>query len=122
MGCLHVLEGVSLAAQNTLTLIETIKALLQEQKHKIRNDQSKIYSQDLLNNLFRHPYTKIQFLVRDLQISRATATRYMDALDEGGIMEKQRLGRESYNLNRKRTDLLFNVPSISKVENKEAER
>jgi len=96
--------------------------LLQEQKHKIRNSQPKIYSQDLLNNLFRHPYTKIQFLVNDLQISRATATRYLEVLLESGILEKQRLGRESYYLNRKLIDLLFNVPSISKVENQGTKR
>jgi len=85
----YMLEGVSLTAQNNVTLIETIKTLLQERKHKIRNDQPKIYSQDLLNNLFGRPYTNVQFLMSDLQISRATATRYLDALTEGDILEKQ---------------------------------
>lgn len=110
-----MLEGVSLTAQSTLSLIEEIKALLQKQKHKIRNDLPKIYSQDLLNNLFKHPYTKIQFLVEDLSISRATATRYLEALTEKDILEKRRLGRESYYLNRELIDLLFNIPQISKT-------
>ena len=91
---IYMLEGVSLTAQSTLSLIEEIKILLQEQKHKIRQDLPKIYSQDLLNNLFKHPYSKIQFLVEDLKISRATATRYLEALTEKDILEKRRLGRE----------------------------
>ena len=111
-----MLEGVSLTAQNTLALIEKIKALLQEQKHKIRNDQPKIYSQDLLNNLFRHPYTKIQFLANDLQVSYATATRYLEVLTKAYILEKRRLGRENYYINSKLIDLLFTIPSISKAE------
>ncbi len=111
---IYMLEGVSLTAQSTLSLIEEIKILLQKQKHKIRNDLPKIYSQDLLNNLFKHPYTKIQFLVEDLNISRATATRYLEALTEKGILEKRRLGRESYYLNEELIGLLFNIPQISK--------
>ena len=114
---IYMLEGVSLTAQSTLSLIEEIKTLLQKQKHKIRNDLPKIYSQDLLNNLFKHPYTKIQFLVDDLNISRATATRYLEALTQKGILEKQRLGRESYYLNQELINLLFNIPQISKTEN-----
>ena len=112
-----MLEGVSLTAQNTLALIEKIKALLQEQKHKIRNDRPKIYSQDLLNNMFQHPYTKIQFLANDLQVSYPTATRYLEILTKEGILEKRRLGRENYYLNGKLIDLLFTIPSISKIEN-----
>ena len=112
---IYMLEGVSLTAQSTLSLIEEIKVLLQRQKHEIRNDLPKIYSQDLLNNLFRHPYTKIQFLVEDLNVSRATATRYLEALTEKDILEKRRLGRESYYLNRELIGLLFNIPRISKT-------
>ena len=38
--------------------------------------------------LFQHPYTKVAFLERDLQVSRATATRYLDALADGGLLQK----------------------------------
>ena len=114
---IYMLEGVSLTAQSTLSLIEQIKVLLQNQKHKIRDDLPKIYSQDLLNNLFKHPYTKIQFLVNDLNVSRATATRYLETLTDKDILEKRRLGRESYYLNKELINLLFNIPQIVKAEN-----
>jgi len=43
----------------------------------ILRDNYKFYSQDLLNNLFKHPYTKIEFLERDLGVSRITAAKYL---------------------------------------------
>jgi hypothetical protein len=43
---------------------------MMQQKKKISAELPKIYSQDLINNLFKHPYTKIDFVVQDLQVTR----------------------------------------------------
>ena len=67
-------------------------------KHRIRN-QYKFYSQDLINNLFTHPYTKIAFIERDLNVSRLTATKYLDALAEQRFLQKQKIGRTNYYIN-----------------------
>jgi len=106
---IYMLKGIAITASQTITLVEAIKALLQQQKHAIRN-QFKFYSQDLINNIFHHPYTKVQFLEHDIRVSRATATRYLDALANHGILEKHKLGRENYYLNRKLVELLFRFP------------
>ncbi|MDD5393505.1 MAG: Fic family protein [Thiothrix sp.] len=108
---IYIVRGVGLTAKHTITLIEGIRRLLQQQKHHIR-DNHRFYSQDLINNIFRHPYTKVQFLEHDLNVSRATATRYLDALAVDGVLEKHRLGRENYYLNKALVDLLFNIPKI----------
>ena len=50
------------------------------------------YSQDLLNNLFKHPYTKIEFVERDLGVSRITASKYLNQLATDGLLEKQKTG------------------------------
>ena len=55
--------------------------------------------QDLINNLFTHPYSKIEFVQRDLQVSRITATKYLDALSEGGFLRKQKMSRGNYYIN-----------------------
>ncbi len=107
----YILRGVALTSQHAIKLITAIKHLLQSHKETIRNHH-KFYSQDLLNSLFNHPYTKVQFLERDLNVSRATATRYLDALSADGILEKQKLGRENYYHNIKLVELLFNIQSI----------
>ncbi len=108
---LYMLKGIEQTASHTIRLIEGIKVLLQKQKHDIR-EHFKFYSQDLINNIFYHPYTKVSFLESDMQVSRATATRYLDALAQHGILEKRKLGRENYYLNKELVDLLFNIPVI----------
>lgn len=95
---LYMLEGVEVTAGRTLETVQAIKAALMDYKHRIR-EQHKFYSQDLINNLFSHPYTKIDFLQRDLQVSRMTATRYLDALTETGFVVKQKIGRGNYYVN-----------------------
>jgi Fic family protein len=53
----------------------------------------------LLNNLFSHPYTKIELVQRDLDVSRLTATKYLNALVGGGILQKRKIGRSNYYIN-----------------------
>jgi len=96
---LFMLEGVAQTAQQTIHLIEKIKTLMMQYKHGIRAELPKIYSQDLINNLFRHPYTKIEFVVNDLGVTRITATKYLQLLVDAGYLKKERLGRSNYYIN-----------------------
>ncbi|OZI26870.1 addiction module protein [Bordetella genomosp. 9] len=102
---LYMLEAVEQTARRTVTTITAIKTTLFDYKHRIRAGY-KFYSQDLINNLFTHPYTKIEFLQDDLKISRLTAARYLDALAEGGFLLKQRIGRGNYYVNVALTEIL----------------
>ena len=95
---LYMLEGIEQTATLAIETIQAIKVALQDCKHRIRADY-KFYSQDLINNLFTHPYTKIEFVQRDLQVSRITATKYLEALTEGGFLKKQKMGRGNYYIN-----------------------
>ena len=95
---LYMLEAVEQTAVQAIATIQAIKTALQDYKHRIRADY-KFYSQDLINNLFTHPYTKIEFVQRDLQVSRITATKYLEALTEGGFVQKQKMGRGNYYVN-----------------------
>ena len=65
----------------------------------MRTELPKIYSQELLNNLFFHPYTKVQFLVDQLSISRITATKYLNQLTDHGFVSKFKMGRTNYYVN-----------------------
>ena len=101
----YMLRGVAVTARHTRGLVQRIGVLLQQHKQRIRRDY-RFYSQDLINNIFRHPYTKVAFLEHDLKVSRATATRYLDTLAKDGILSKQRLGRENYYINHELLALL----------------
>lgn len=108
---LYILDGVEQTSLQTIKLIDGIKAIMQKHKHKLRRDLPKIYSQDLLNNLFRHPYTKIEFVMADLAVSRPTATRYLEELTAINIVHKHKLGKDNYYVNHELYDLLANVNS-----------
>lgn len=108
---LFMLDAIEQTAKQTLTLITQIKSLMQDTKNTLRNDLPKIYSQDLLNNIFQHPYTKIDFVINDLTVSRPTASRYLKELVALGILSEQKLGRDNYYINTKLYNLLANIPS-----------
>lgn len=95
---LFILEAVESTSRQTISIIQSIRASLLEYKHRIRS-KHKFYSQDLINNLFYHPYTKIDFLMRDLNIGRITATKYLDALTEDGLLQKEKIGRSNFYIN-----------------------
>lgn len=86
---LYMLTAIDVTAAETVNTIQSMRTLLIKTKQKIRADY-KFYSQDLLNNLFSHPYTKIEFVQRDLDVSRLTATKYLDALVAGASCENAR--------------------------------
>lgn len=102
---LYMLQAVANTANETITTIHAIKTLLQQTKQTVRNGY-KFYSQDLINNLFNHPYTRVEFLQRDLGVGRLTATRYLDTLSRDGVLEKIRIGRNNYYINRPLFELL----------------
>ncbi len=96
---LYMLRAVEETSRHTIGQVHGIRVLMQQTKHRLRSALPKIYSQDLLNNLFRHPYTKIEFIERDLDVTRPTATRYLDELGAGGFVRKIKLGRTNFYLN-----------------------
>ena len=102
---LYILDAVEQTAGETIATIAAIKTALMDYKHRIRAEY-KFYSQDLINNLFTHPYTKIEFIERDLKVSRLTATKYLDALSAGGFVEKRKVGRTNYYINLALTPIL----------------
>ena len=101
----RMLEAVASTAVETIATVQAIKDLLHTTKQRIRGHY-KFYSQDLINNLFNHPYTRVEFAQRELGVSRITATRYLDKLAEDGVLDKIRIGRNNYYVNRPLFDLL----------------
>ena len=114
---LFLLKGIEVTARETVELVLKIKNLMMEYKHLIRNKLPKVYSQDLLNNLFRHPYTKIDFVCDELQVSRPTATSYLKQLSEINVLNKVKLGRDNFYINARLFNLLMNSFHYDTVEN-----
>jgi len=102
---LFMLDGVEQISKETIELIGEIRDLIFEYKNTLR-DNYKFYSQDLLNNLFKHPYTKIEFIERDLGVSRITAAKYLNELAKDGLLQKEKLGTGNYYVNERLMNLL----------------
>lgn len=94
----YLLVAVERTAAEGIDTIQAIKAQFLDYKHRIRAVH-KFYSQDLINNLFSHPYTRIEYVERDLGVSRLTATRYLDKLAADGFLIKSKIGRVNYYIN-----------------------
>lgn len=102
---LYIIDAVDQTARQTIQLILAMKELMMKLKHELR-DQYKFYSQELLNHLFKQPYTKIEFLMKELKISRVTAANYLNAMAAGGMLVKHKLGKHNYFVNARLMELL----------------
>ena len=107
---LYMLDGIEQTARESIILIGHIKNLMQEYKQTLRTKLPKLYSQDLLNNLFKYPYTKIEYLEKELDISRSTAIRYLKELEKLHLVSKQKIGRDNFYINQP----LFNLLAANK--------
>lgn len=102
---LYMLEGVAETSKQTIEVVSGIKELMFRYKHIIRGDFG-FYTQDLINHLFKHPYSKIAYLQKDLNVSRPTATKYLDELATAGLLLKHKHGRNNYYINEELLRLL----------------
>lgn len=102
---IYMLDAVEQISKETIVLIGKIKELIFEYKNLLR-DNYKFYSQDLLNNLFKHPYTKIEFIEKDLGVSRITASKYLNQLAKDGLLKKEKLGTGNYYVNERLIEIL----------------
>lgn len=97
---LFMLKGVEETAYLTIIKIKDIKHAMQSMKVLLRENY-KFYSHDLINHLFKHPYTKIEFLMQALDVSRPTASSYLNQLANDGVLTKLKQGKNNYYINHK---------------------
>ncbi len=107
--CVYIVKGVAITAKSEIMLIKNLRELMQATKQRLRKELPKMYSQELLNNLFRYPYTKIEFIEKDLGVSRITAAKHLDTLAKNGFVEKKKIGRTNFYINRSLFNLLTQI-------------
>ena len=110
---LFILKGVEETAGNTIELVKGISHLMAEYKNVLRPIFDKAYKHELINNLFFHPYTKLEYMQHDMMVQRKTAAKYLDMIVETGLLEKVKKGRENYYINVKLCNLFLNYNEMS---------
>lgn len=114
---LFILKGIEETAIETTRLVKGISKLMADFKSVLRSKFGKQYRHELLNNLFFHPYTKVEFLEKELMISRVTAQRYLNLLMETGLIDRVKIGKAYYYIN---VPLMNLFMCVSDVDDKSA--
>jgi len=96
---LYMLDGVEKTSLETIELVENISLLMEKTTIEVKEKLPKIYSKDLIEILFMHPYTKIDFLVNRLSIARQTASIYLKEIEFLGILQSIKIGKSKYFIN-----------------------
>ncbi|MBF0287660.1 MAG: Fic family protein [SAR324 cluster bacterium] len=96
---LYILDAIEVTATQTKDKIISIRELLEQTSDLVKNKAPKVYSKDLIDVLFTHPYCKIAFLVESGIAKRQTASVYLQNLEELGVLKSEKRGREVYYIN-----------------------
>ena len=97
---LYILDAVEKTAVSTISTIEDIRKLYEEATIKVKSELPQIYSHELMEVIFNQPYTKVAFLVERKIVARQQAAVYLKKLENIGLLESKKAGREMLYLNR----------------------
>jgi Fic family protein len=103
---LLILRGVAETSIQTSHKIQSIIHEIQDATEKTRTLAPKIYSRELVETIFLQPYTRIGHLVERDVAQRQTASVYLQKLEEIGILQSQKVGRDTLYLNPALLDIL----------------
>ncbi len=104
---LFILKGIEETSKNTIILVNGIRTLMSEYKQNLKSLFKNQYNHEMLNTIFSHPYTKVEFLQNSMQISRITATKYLKVMVNANLLEKVKNGRTNYYINTRLCDLFM---------------
>ncbi len=103
---LYILKGVEVTAKETISQVQEINKLFIKTQEKVKSEAEKSYNKELLELLFEHPYSKIDYLIERLKISRITASKYLKELEKLGILQSKKVWKETLYINTELFDLL----------------
>lgn len=103
---IYMLNMVESTAIKGLERLESVIQLMETTGQEIKAKLPKVYSKDLVEAIFKLPYTKRQNLIAiDLGTSK-TVGNYLIALEEKGFLKSVRVGKEKLYLNQKLMNIL----------------
>lgn len=96
---LYMLDAVEQTSLRTRQQIIDILALMENVRERVQREAPGVYSRDLIEQIFRQPYCKIQFLEQAGMGTRQTCAKYLRELERLGVLRGQKVGREVYFIN-----------------------
>ncbi|MEY3850329.1 MAG: hypothetical protein RJA38_770, partial [Bacteroidota bacterium] len=105
---LYMLDMVEETSKMGSTRLQKITAVMESTAAEIKAKLPKIYSKDLIEILFRLPYTKRQNLIAENIGNLKTVGNYLIALEENGFLKSEKVGKEKLYINIKLLEILAN--------------
>jgi Fic family protein len=105
---LYMLDMVEETSKMGSTRLQKITAAMESTAAEIKAKLPKIYSKDLIEILFRLPYTKRQNLIAENIGNLKTVGNYLIALEENGFLKSEKVGKEKLYINIKLLEILAN--------------
>ncbi len=102
----YILTGIEETANQTTQLIANIRILLEKTINDVREQVPEVYSKELVETLFEHPYCKVSFIVNKGLYERRTAMKYLKVLEEKGFLKSMKRGKQVLFINSALYDLL----------------
>ncbi|WP_255452820.1 Fic family protein [Aquimarina sp. RZ0] len=96
---LYMLDMIEQTAIKDLARLESIMTVLSTVGNEIKQKLPKIYSKDLIELLFRLPYTKRKHLIDEGLGTPKTVGNYLIKLEENGFLKSIKVGKEKLYLN-----------------------
>lgn len=103
---IYILTGIERTSKNTIELIKHIQNEMESYKKDFMTKLPKIYSDELLDSLFYEVYTRISYIEKRCGVTRQTAATYLNSLVDAGLLEYEKVGRESIYKNTRLINLL----------------
>jgi len=92
---LYMLAAVEETARWTIGRITAIRNLFDVTMERCRSElPGRVYSKELVELIFTQPYVKIKFVVDAGIAERKTASEYLQALEQIGVLVGEKCGRE----------------------------
>lgn len=96
---LYMLEMIKFTANKGLKRLKDVTALMNIMGEEVKATIPKVYSKELMEILFRLPYTKRQFLIDAGLGTPKTVGNYLMELEHVGFLISEKIGKEKLYLN-----------------------
>jgi len=103
---IYMLDMIESTAQNGLIRLKEIIELMHKMSEEIRNELPKVYTKDLVEIIFKLPYTKRQNLIDARLGTLKTVGNYLMVLEDKGFLKSVKVGKEKLYLNHRLMKIL----------------
>lgn len=103
---LYMLDMIEETSNKGLKRLNKITKAIEKTAIEIKKKLPKVYSKDLVEILFRLPYTKRQHLIDENIGNLKTVGNYLIALEKNGFLKSEKVGKEKLYLNPKLLEIL----------------